>query len=272
LGLVVFTDLDGTLLDHHTYDLEPARPALEALRARGVPLVPCSSKSFSELLDLWQTLELGGPLIAENGGGVYLPAGHPLARLADGQPRRPGWLGLDLALTIDEVRRRLAPFKARFGLRGFGDMDDQEVASLTGLPLRQAALARARRHDEPLLLADPQADAKTVAEALARAAAQAGLTVTRGGRFWHAFAGGGKGRAVALLSGLYRRLDPGLLTMALGDASNDRSMLAAVDRPVLVARPGGGHTPLDLPGLLRVPLPGPAGFNQAVLALLEEMA
>jgi mannosyl-3-phosphoglycerate phosphatase len=271
LGLVVFTDLDGTLLDHQTYAHEPAWPALKALRERGVPLVLCSSKCFEELLELQQALELGEPLIAENGGEVYLPAGHSLARLAAGSGWRiegPGWLCQDLALPVAEVRRRLAPLRSRFGLRGFGDLDDAEVAALTGLNPRQAALARRRRHDEPLVLADPSADAG----AFVRAAAEAGLEVAQGGRFWHAFSGGGKGRAVTLLAGLFRRLDPGLITVALGDAPNDLSMLAVVDRPVLVARPDGGHAPLDLPGLIRAPLPGPAGFNQAVLALLEELA
>ena len=269
---MVFTDLDGTLLDHQTYSFEPARPALKALKARGAPLVPCSSKSFGELLELKQMVEFDGPLIAENGGGVYLPSGHPLAGLDGGsqwQAQGPGWLRQDLGLPVDEVRRRLAPLKVRFGLRGFGDMDDPEVAALTGLSLASAALARRRHYDEPLLL--PTATPIDASE-LGRAAASAGLEVAQGGRFWHAFSGGGKGRAVSLLLDLYRRLDPGLVSMALGDALNDLPMLAVVERPVLVARPGGGHAPVDLPGLRRAPLVGPAGFNQAVLAALEELA
>lgn len=271
MGLVVFSDLDGTLLDHHTYSFALARPALLALKARGVPLVLCSSKCFSELLELQQTLDLSEPLLAENGGGVYLPSGHPLAALDDGQgwrPQGPDWLRRDLGLPIEEVRRRLEPLKPRFGLHGFGDMDDAQVAGLTGLPLAQAALARQRHYDEPLVLARTREDD----EAFALAATAAGLEVTQGGRFWHAFSGGGKGRAVSLLTGLWRRLDPALITMALGDAMNDLPMLAVVDRPVLVARPDGSHAALDLPGLAREPLPGPAGFNRAVLAALEELA
>ena len=34
---IVFTDLDGTLLDGKTYSWESARPALEQLRCRGIP-------------------------------------------------------------------------------------------------------------------------------------------------------------------------------------------------------------------------------------------
>lgn len=80
---MVFTDLDGTLLDHQTYSFAPAKPALAALRAARVPLVPCSSKSLAEMVELQQALELDGPLIVENGGGVFLPMGHALANLAE---------------------------------------------------------------------------------------------------------------------------------------------------------------------------------------------
>jgi mannosyl-3-phosphoglycerate phosphatase len=40
---IVFSDLDGCLLDRRTYSAEAARPAVEALADAGVPLVLCSS-------------------------------------------------------------------------------------------------------------------------------------------------------------------------------------------------------------------------------------
>ena len=39
LPLLVSTDLDGTLLDHHTYEWQPALPAISALQAFSVPIV-----------------------------------------------------------------------------------------------------------------------------------------------------------------------------------------------------------------------------------------
>lgn len=264
MALVVFTDLDGTLLDHRTYSHAPARPALAALKAAGAALVPCSSKTRAEMAPLWRELGLNGPIISENGGGVFLPVGHALAPLADWRPAGPGWLGLALGLDIKEVRRRLASFAGRFGARGFGDMTDAEVAALTGLDLAAAAKARQREFNEPVLLPDPE---RQGAE-FAAAAAAVGLTATQGGRFWHVLSGADKGRAVALLARLYRQLDPDLVTAGLGDSPNDAPLLQSVDRPCLVARPDGSHAPLDLPGLVRAPLPGPAGFNQAVLGLL----
>lgn len=44
-ALILFSDLDGTLLDHDTYDWSPAQPALKQLAALEVPLVLTSSKT-----------------------------------------------------------------------------------------------------------------------------------------------------------------------------------------------------------------------------------
>ena len=46
---VVFTDLDGTLLDHTSYSHQAAEPALEAIRERRIPLVFCTSKTRAEV-------------------------------------------------------------------------------------------------------------------------------------------------------------------------------------------------------------------------------
>ena len=74
---------------------------------------------------------------------------------------------------------------------------------------------------------------------------------------------------MSILSDLFRKKYPGIRTIGFGDAPNDAPMLAAVDQSFLVARPDGSHQSLSLPNLIKVPLPGPAGVNHALLALLS---
>ena len=62
--LLVATDLDGCLLDEETYSYEAARPALDALARRRVPLVLCSSKTRAEMQPLAR--ELGSRSITTN--------------------------------------------------------------------------------------------------------------------------------------------------------------------------------------------------------------
>ena len=73
--LVVFTDLDGTLLDHHSYSWRAALPAMERLAANGIPLVLNSSKTAAEMRELQRAMGLRAPFIAENGAAVVIPAG-----------------------------------------------------------------------------------------------------------------------------------------------------------------------------------------------------
>ncbi len=71
--LVIFTDLDGSLLDTETYRFDAARAALEELTARQVPLVLCTSKTRAEVEPLRQELGNTDPFIAENeGASIFL--------------------------------------------------------------------------------------------------------------------------------------------------------------------------------------------------------
>ena len=73
--LLVFSDLDGSLLDHHDYSFGAALPAIEALRQRGVPLILCSSKTRAEIEPLRARLDNRDPFIVENGAAVFIPCG-----------------------------------------------------------------------------------------------------------------------------------------------------------------------------------------------------
>ena len=67
---ILFTDLDGTLLDHRTYLPGPALEALRDLQSHGVPVVAATSKTAAELRVLAPELGLTDGWIAENGGAI----------------------------------------------------------------------------------------------------------------------------------------------------------------------------------------------------------
>jgi len=71
--LVIFTDLDGTLLGRETYSFEPAQPALQLIKHKGIPLILSSSKTRAEIELYRKKLENDHPFISENGGAVFIP-------------------------------------------------------------------------------------------------------------------------------------------------------------------------------------------------------
>ncbi len=262
----MFSDLDGTLLDHDTYDWTPARPALDALRRRGIPLVLCSSKTRDEMRQLAAAMRLDAPLIVENGGGVWLPPTWPHALPASATPADAGWivpLGAH-APALDAVLPAIAEATGT-ALRGLSAMTVDELVDRTGLSRERAALAMRREFTLPFV-----ADTPVTVDDLDAAARPHGLQVTRGGRFFHLIGPSDKGRAVRLVTDWLGTSVAGT-TLGFGDALNDLPLLQAVEIPVIVPRPDGTPHP-DLVGALphaRVaPAPGPAGWNASVLEWL----
>lgn len=257
--LIVFTDLDGTLLDHATYDWRPAKPALAALRNRRVPLILASSKTAAEMAPLRAELGFAHcPSIVENGAGI-LPA--------DGTQQGAGATRYaDLRAALDHV-----PADLRRHFSGFGDMGIAGIMDATGLPEDAARLAADRRFSEPGLWAGTDDDKARFIETLAAV----GVKARSGGRFLTLSFGGTKAeRMTEITDALFGGAQP--FTVALGDAPNDIEMLEAADRAFIVANPHG--TPLphlsgeDDGTITRTAEPGPAGWNAALLSVLAAWA
>jgi len=251
--LIVFTDLDGTLLDHASYSHAAAAPALEALAERGIPLILASSKTEAEITQLHAELGLGDwPIIVENGARSLRP-GAPDADRGD---------YARLRAVLESLPRDL---KAHY--RGFGDMSDAEVARVTGLPLAAAGLARQRSFTEPGLWSGDDAGLEDFLAALGRD----GITARSGGRFLTLSFSGTKAQQMA---GIMADLDRDT-AIALGDAPNDVEMIETADYGVIIRNDHGKGIPLlagETTGrILRSEAPGPEGWNASVLALLTRL-
>jgi len=268
--ILVFTDLDGTLLDSLTYSFEPARPVLIRLRESGIPVIICTSKTRAEVEVIRAALGSADPFVIENGAAVFIPRGHfsieiPAARWD------PGFIIIELGTPYARILNIFSRIKDALPgrLRGFSDLSVEEVARLTRLSEEEAARAKKREYDEPFLLDDPAANL----EAVKKIAGSAGLSITRG-RFFHLTGDNDKGRAVNLLKDIYARaLGNAPRTIGLGDSPNDVPLLENVDFPVLVQKPGGQYEPsIRLDNLILAPGEGPVGWSLAVRELVERLS
>ncbi len=269
---VVFTDLDGTLLDARTYSFDAALPALGMLRERRIPVVICSSKTRAEIEHYRVKLHNGDPFISENGGAVFVPRGYfqsdtVLSALPEGDDEGR-YLILRLGARYQDLRRALAQLREEgFDVRGFGDMTAEEIAAATGLPLSEAAMAGKREFDEPFLARGD----RRMREELAVSIEGKGFRITKG-FFHHILGESDKGKAVSILAGMFRREYADVMTVALGDSPNDLPMLRSVDRPIIVEKPGGGYDlVLAAEDFERARGEGPEGWNSAVLKLLKHL-
>ncbi len=267
--VIIFSDLDGTLLDHRSYSFEPARPALRLLREKRIPLIICSSKTRAEIEPIRLELVNSDPFISENGGAVFIPEGYFNQEFPSAK-KESAYFIMEFGTPYLRIREVISELQERLPgqIRAFGDMTIDELIELTGLSRWQAALSRKREYDEPFVLTDTSS-----LESIKEAAEAAGLKITQGGRFFHLTGDNDKGKAVRLLRTIYAKADGrSLKTIGLGDSLNDLPLLENVDFPVLVQKPGGRHDPsIRLSHLIRAPGEGPDGWRAAVLDLLGRL-
>ncbi len=256
MTLLVFTDLDGSLMEHETYSIEAARPALEILAQREFSLIMNSSKTSAEIESLQSKLGLANPYICENGAAL-MNLGDMIAgtdKMIFGQPQSQ-WLAQIHALRESN----------HYHFEGFSDWSALKLSELCGLSNAEAALAKQRQFSEPVLWHDSAAAKNRFEEQLQGL----GLQLMEGGRFYSVQGKHDKAAAMNWLSEHYA-CDDDLVTVALGDSPNDTAMLAAADIAVVIKSPKSQG--IELQGhnrVIRTERPGPAGWQDAMQEILR---
>jgi mannosyl-3-phosphoglycerate phosphatase len=274
-SILIFTDLDGTLLDHDSADWKPAEAALQLAQHRGIPVIPSCSRTFEECMQLQQQMNLRGPIIFENGAGVALPQTQFRRPTAPGTEEQDGFWICRVAQPYTHVRAILQSLRQtkHYQFRGFGDMSELQIADYTNQPFPMAQLAKKRRHTEILYWLD---DAKSF-DAFAKDVEKQGLKLSRGSHAIHIGSPCDKGQAMRWLVSLYQKLlGSKPLVAAIGDTSNDLPMLQSADFAVVVRSPYAiplKYRPTSPAQRCAVTdEPGPAGWNRAVKRLLEQIS
>ncbi|MFO8040742.1 MAG: HAD-IIB family hydrolase [Sodalinema sp.] len=261
MTVVVFTDLDGTLLNSHDYRFDEAIPTLVLLKQQQIPIIPVTSKTRIEVTSLLEKLQLESPFIVENGSGIFIHPDDSRFELKETE----SWQGYQLKRLgglYSEARSALAQLSQRLGveLQGFGDLTVADLTAITGLSPEAAGQAQTREFSEPFVT--PR---YCSTEAIEAAAADLGVRVVVGDRFSHLIGPqAGKGQAVRWLIEQYQHSGP-LTTVGLGNSPNDLEMLQTVDRPIIIPNnkglihPGLSHLDADI-----APHAGAQGWAAAI--------
>ncbi len=267
---LVFSDLDGSLLDHHTYSFEAARPALAALARSSIPLIMVSSKTCSEILPLRSALSNAHPFIVENGAAVFIPQGYftqqPVGAIEKNgfwvyatSPPRSHWV--DLLEQLEAEFPESFDYFHKAGVRG--------IMRMTGLSEQQSRQANERDYSEPVRwLAAADAEHRFIDRLC-----ELGASVHRGGRFLAVSGDTDKGRALCWLRDRYRENMPATKfeDLAIGDSDNDRQMLEAATSALLVRSPVHAFPSVNrIDRTLHSSGVGPEGWAEGVLQWLEK--
>lgn len=266
--LVVFTDLDGTLLDKETYSYAAALPALSILVQHNVPLILNSSKTVAEIMQLRQQLNNQHPFVVENGAAVLIPQdcfdSIETTEQLILEPQSPPYFIRRFSQSYEQIVAALTKARAEgFKFAGFSDWSALELADISGLDVASAARAKQRIGTEPILLQGDKAPFDQFLQ-------EFGLRSVQGGRFLHVMGKYDKSDGVQWLLQAYQSQCESLISIALGDSHNDEGMLNSVDLPVIIRSPHSESIQLKNPTLATYStLLGPEGWNETMQTLLQ---
>ncbi len=261
LEFVIFTDLDGTLLDRTTYSYAKALPTITHLLEKKAPIVFCSAKTRVEQEWYQEKLRIRAPFIVENGGAIFIPKDYfPFSFCFD--KTEGTYHVIELGIPYHTIRQILAVIKAGIGLnfQGYGDISVEEVASKTGLDIEGARRARDREYSETLLIDEIPGETQKILSAIK----EAGLNYTHGGSYYSVIGDNDKGKAVTILQKLFCKKLGKIRTIGIGDSLNDLPMLSVVDLPLLLMNSKGSWEEMKIPNLRKVEGSGPEGWASAI--------
>ena len=250
--IMVVSDLDGSFLDHSSYNFEAASPALNQLREMGVLPVFASSKTASEIRKIQENIGLTAPFACENGAAFYVPSQRaPLKIFAS---KRLEWID-----AVHEVREVLG---AKFF--GFSDWQAEYLAEVTGLTAAEARRAQQREFTEPILWQDTPEKQRQFEGALR----DLGLITQEGGRFISIQSRFDKGSSTKWWRSQHDPLRT--CVIALGDSPNDEALLDAADIAIVIESEKSNllrpRTPCRV---IRTVLSGPSGWNEGIQEALR---
>ncbi|CAA6820912.1 MAG: Mannosyl-3-phosphoglycerate phosphatase [uncultured Sulfurovum sp.] len=258
---LIFTDLDGTFLNHDNYAFDASLEALQKIKEAEIPLIFTTSKTKSEVELLQKRVGIREPFIVENGAALFIPEDYQVLDLSilDGyKDKKIMFFGQAYSRVLNFYRL----YREAYGMLGMSDMSDAQVSALTGLAEENVFLAKQRDFSEPFILKD-----ESKLQELTALATGYELKITKGGRFYHLMGElQDKGIAVIETIELFERLyNQKVYSLALGDSENDLPMLERVDLPIVIQKHDGSYLETGLAKIKKSNYKGSKGWNEMVL-------
>ena len=231
ITLLIFTDIDGTLINNDTFYEGENIEIAETLSEHNHILIYNSSKPFNEIVLMQKRFNTSFPFICETGGGIY----HKNLFNQVSDKLREGYSIMYEAKKIEifkDVIKEEIQKNFRNDLDMFDDLCIDEKSRLSGLSGNDLHLASER--DFSMLISWKSDELRyNKFESVLHGY---GLKLIKGGRFCHICASHDKGQAVTFFlnqiksSGMYDKI----ITIGIGDSPNDLEMLSNVDYACVV--------------------------------------
>ena len=259
--IVIFTDLDGTLLHNETFKFENIRQYIKYLLSKNISLIPNSSKTKTQILNFSHELEEEIPFIVENGAAIYK------MNLVNSDFPEKIILSRDKKEILNVFLKKIPKefiSKCKFVLK----LKKDEQLKIFGLSEKQLSYASDREFSVPLLFKGNKVEKNN----LFRLVSNMGLTMQEGGRVINLSDKVSKSSAMKKVSRIFEKTEKQeLKIIGVGDNFNDLDMLKSSDIACLVFNEKFKLDTLNINNCLVSKKSAPEGWEEVVKMALEKI-
>ena len=258
--ILIFTDLDGSLLHRDTFKFDPIKNYILSLVNQGIIIIPNSSKTEREIEKFNEELGVKLPYISENGSSIQglnlINANFPnkivLSREKEElikifNDKVPEQLK-DKCIEISKINKKKQE-------KIFGQKDDNLKNALN------------RKYTLPFLFKGD----KTEKNKLSKILSSSSLTLQEGGRVVNLCDNINKVKSMNKVIKILKKTEDRIKSIAVGDNYNDLEMLKNCDIPCLVFNDKFKLDQINIDNLIFSNKPSPEGWADVIKKALDKL-
>ena len=260
LTIVIFTDLDGSLLHRDTFQFDSIKDYIKSLINKGVIIIPNSSKTEKEIEKFNEELGVNLPYISENGSSI-----HGLNLITSNFPDK-----LILSREMQELSKifeNKVPEKLKEKCLQVSKMSKKEQENIFGRKDEKLKDALNRKYTLPFLFKGDKNEKNKLLKVLNSNS----LTLQEGGRVLNLCDNINKVKSMNRVIKILKKTEDKIKTIAVGDNYNDLDMLKSCDIPCLVFNDQFIQDQINIDNLIFSNKPSPEGWADVIKTALLKL-
>ncbi len=259
--IIIFTDLDGSLLDKNTFKFDAIETYFRKLVNEGIIIIPNSSKTEAELIDFNNQFDLNLSFISENGSSI-----HGLNLINKNLPNK-----ILMSRSADEIYKiynENISKKLKQKIKPILKLKIDEQIKIFGLPYDKLLLATKRMHSIPIQFNGDDIEKNNLIMNMS----EIGLSVQSGGRIMNICDDTNKLKAMSKsLELIGKEVDDEIITIGVGDNHNDIEMIKQTNYACLVKNDNFDSSLINIDNLIKSSEPSPMGWADVIKTAIQKI-
>ena len=259
-SLIIFTDLDGSLLHRDNFKFDEIKDYIENLIDNGVIIIPNTSKTEKEIEEFIKELGKELPFISENGSSI-----HGLNLINANFPNK-----IILSRDKEELIKIFdskVPDNLKAKCNFISEMNSKQQNDIFGLQGNNLKNALNRKYTIPFLFEGDNLEKNKLLKILKSSS----LTMQEGGRVLNLGDKTDKVKSMNQVLKIYRKVENKIKVIGVGDNFNDLDMLRNCDIPCLVFNDQFKQDQININNLIFSNKPSPEGWADVIKTALVKL-